>query len=87
MEDKLLMEGLLFDMKVMADLCLHGAIESSTEEVHKTFIGGLKDILSMQNSIYQMMSEEGYYTMQNVEKTKIDQAKQKFAQFIDTLNS
>jgi len=34
MEDKMLMEGLLWDTKVMADLCLHGSIESSTEMVY-----------------------------------------------------
>lgn len=78
MKDKLLMEGLLFDLKVMADLCLHGVIESSTEDVHKTFLEGLKEILTMQNNVYQEMSEQGWYTMESVEKSKLESAKKKF---------
>ena len=66
MEDRLLMEGLLFDTKVMADLCLHGAIESSTEEVHKQFSTALKDVLSMQHEIYTIMSNEGWYQMNQI---------------------
>ena len=57
MEDKMLMEGLLWDTKVMADLCLHGSIESSTEMVHKTFLIGLKDVMSKKNDIYNLMSK------------------------------
>ena len=75
MEDKMLMEGLLWDTKVMADLCLHGTIESSTESIHKTFLTGLKDILAMQNDIYMLMSKEGWYSSQNVSETKISDTK------------
>lgn len=83
MEDRLLMEGLLFDTKVMADLCLHGAIESSTEEVHKQFSTALKDVLSMQHEIYTIMSNEGWYQMNQVEQKKLDQAKRKFATLME----
>ena len=57
---------------------LHGVIESSTEDVHKTFLEGLKEILTMQNNVYQEMSEQGWYTMESVEKLKLESAKKKF---------
>ncbi len=78
MEDKMLMEGILWDTKVLADLCLHGSMESATEDVHKTFLVALKDVLHMQNEIYNVMSENGWYSSDNVTETKLTQAKQKF---------
>lgn len=86
MEDKMLMEGLLWDTKVLADLCLHGSIESSTKEVHESFLIALKDVLQMQNDIYNLMSNEGWYQTEAVEKTKIEQAKQKFSMLMEEEN-
>ncbi len=79
MEDRMLMEGLLWDTKVMADLCLHGSIESATETVHKTFLIGLKEVMTMQNDIYTLMSNEGWYTTDEVEEKKLEKARQKFS--------
>ena len=38
MEDKDLMEGVLLLEKGVCDLYLHGTIESSTSQVHQTFL-------------------------------------------------
>lgn len=78
MSDKMLMEGLLWDAKVLADLCMHGTIESGTPEVHNAFLGALKEVLSMQEEIYTLMSNEGWYQGENVEQKKIDAVIQKF---------
>ena len=83
MEDKMLVEGILWDTKVLADLCLHGTIESATEENHHMFQMALKDILTMQNEIYNFMSAEGWYTTEAVEQTKLNQAKNKFQKLIE----
>lgn len=83
MEDKMLMEGLLWDTKVLADLCLHGSIESATKDVHEAFLTGLKDVLTMQNDIYTLMSNEGWYPTEQVEQKKIDQVIQKFSTMCD----
>lgn len=83
MEDKMLMEGLLWDTKVLADLCLHGTIESSSANVHEMFLMGLKEVLHMQHEIYQMMSDMGWYTTTDVEQTKIDKVIQKFQTFVE----
>ena len=70
MEDKDLMEK---------ELYLHGTIESTTAEVHTAFKDALNESLDIQNKIYNLMAEKGWYKTQNVEQAKIDTVKQKFA--------
>ncbi len=79
MEDKDLMEKELLIIKGVADLYLHGTIESSTAEVHTAFKDALNETLDIQNKIYTLMAEKGWYKMQNVDQAKIDATKQKFA--------
>ncbi len=79
MEDKDLMEKELLIIKGVCDLYLHGTIESSTAEVHSAFKNALNESLNIQNKIYNLMAEKGWYTMQIVEQQKIDMVKQKFA--------
>ena len=79
MDDKDLMEKELLIIKGVCDLYLHGTIESSTAEVHCAFKEALNESLDIQNKIYNLMAEKGWYKMENVEQTKIDSAKQKFS--------
>ncbi len=79
MEDKDLMEKELLIIKGVCDLYLHGTIESSTAEVHEAFKCALNESLNIQNKIYSLMAEKGWYQMETVEQQKIDAAKQKFA--------
>lgn len=79
MEDKDLMEKELLIIKGVCDLYLHGTIESTTLEVHNTFKDALNESLDIQNKIYNLMSEKGWYKTTTVEKQKIDTVKQKFA--------
>ena len=79
MQDKDLMEKELLIIKGVCDLYLHGSIESTTAEVHTTFKDALNESLDIQNKIYNLMAEKGWYKTQNVDQTKIDTVKQKFA--------
>ena len=79
MEDKLIMDNILSTTKGACDLMMHGAIESSTPDVHSAFTQAFNETLSMQNEIYAKMSQKGWYPMQKVEQEKIDAAKQKFS--------
>lgn len=79
MEDKDLMEKELLIIKGVCDLYLHGTIESSTAEVHEAFKCALNESLDIQNKIYNLMAEKGWYKTETVEQTKIDTVKQKFA--------
>lgn len=78
MEDRDLMEKELLIIKGVCDLYLHGTIESSTAEVHAAFKDALNESLDIQNKIYNLMSEKGWYTVTTVEQNKIDTVKQKF---------
>ncbi len=78
MEDKDLMEKELLIIKGVCDLYLHGTIESSTAEVHAAFKDALNTSLDIQNKIYNLMAEKGWYKTETVEQTKIDTVKQKY---------
>lgn len=79
MEDKDLMEKELLIIKGVCDLYLHGTIESSTAEVHCAFKDALNESLNIQNKIYNLMAEKGWYKTETVEQTKIDTVKQKYS--------
>ena len=78
MQDKELMEQELLTIKGVCDLYLHGALEATTAEVHMTFKDALNESLNIQNKIYNLMKERGWYQTGTAEQTKIDSAKQKF---------
>lgn len=79
MDDKNLMENILLLQKGVCDLYMHGAIESSTENIHRTFHTALNDALNLQNSIYDKMAEKGWYPTETVDQNKISTVKQKFS--------
>ena len=79
MEDKDLMENELLVIKGVCDLYLHGTIESTTTEVHEAFKCALNECLNIQNKIYNLMAEKGWYKTDTAEQTKIDTAKQKYS--------
>ena len=78
MDNKTMLEGILWDLKVMGELTLHGTIESGTPEVNKVFQNSLIDILNLQNDLYTLMSEENMYETSTVSETKIAKIKNKF---------
>ena len=79
MDDRMIMDDILTTTKSIADLYLHGAIESATANVHDVFDSNLCDTLKMQNEIYGKMSQHGWYTETVAEQQKIDATKQKFS--------
>ena len=79
MEDRDLMEKELLVIKGVCDLYLHGSLESTTAEVHQAFQDALRESLNIQNKLYNLMAEKGWYKTEEAEKQKIDSAKQKFA--------
>lgn len=79
MDDKCIMENLLLTEKGACDLYMHGAIESSTTNVHQTFKKALDDSICMQDSIYKEMSAKGWYQMEQAEAQKLQKVKNQFA--------
>lgn len=78
MEDKDLMENELLVIKGVCDLYLHGTMEATTAEVHMAFKDALNESLDIQNKIYNLMKERGWYQTDTAEQTKIDATKQKY---------
>lgn len=78
MDSKTMLEGILWDLKGMADLALHGAIESQNKSVTRTFQSTLGETLLMQNDLYTLMSEEKMYETNTVSETKIAKTRNKF---------
>lgn len=80
MDDKDLMEKELLNLKGVCDLYMHGTIESTTAEAHTAFKEALNKTLDMQNKVYNLMAERGWYQTETAEQPKINQVKQKFSQ-------
>ena len=78
MEDRDIMENELLTIKGVCDLYMHGAIESTTSEVHLAFKDALEESLNIQNKLYNLMAEKGWYPMEQANQQQINQTKQKF---------
>ncbi len=78
MEDREIMEDHLLTLKGVCDLYMHGAIESTTKEVHTEFKNALNETLNIQNKVYNLMSAKGWYQTTPAEQTEVAKAKQKY---------
>ena len=79
MQDKNLMEDILLLEKGVCDQYMHGAIESSTANVHQVFSNALNESLQLQDSIYNKMTAKGWYSVEQAEQNKVNSVKQKFS--------
>lgn len=79
MNDKEIMTNILNAVKGECDLMMHGAIESSTPNVHSVFTQSFNDALSLQNQIYAKMAQKGWYPAENAQQNEINKVKQKYA--------
>lgn len=79
MGDKEIMENLLLNLKGECDLLMHGAVESSTPNVHSQFMSALNETLALQNQVYNKMAEKGWYPQNPAEQKQLDAVKQKYS--------
>ncbi len=80
MEDRDLMENMLLLEKGVCDLFMHGAIESSSKDVHQAFSSSLNSSLNMQSQIYDEMKVRGWYKPDKAEEQKLSSVRMKFAE-------
>ena len=79
MDNKTMLEGILWDLKCLSDLFMHGTIESADNKVvHDTFMDSLNSVLEMQENLYTLMSEEDMYKVTTVSETKIKNTREQF---------
>ncbi len=79
MDDKTIMETMLYSVKGTCDLYMHGAIESGSANVHNTFSCALDKALKMQNDIYNKMVSKGWYQVEQVKQPEIEKCKQNYS--------
>lgn len=79
MTDKDIMNDILFFTKAECDLYMHGTIEANNPNFHETFKNVLLETLAIQNETYKTMQQKGWYPVEQVQKQKIEQTKQKLA--------
>ena len=79
MNDEKIMENLLLTAKGACDLYLHGAIESSTQNVNAAFDDALNQSLCMQDGSYAKMSAHGWYQQEQAPAEQVQKVKGKFA--------
>ena len=79
MDDRNLMQDILLLEKGVCDLYMHGAIESSTQNINQTFKTALNESLCMQDDIYKKMEAKGWYQTEQAQQDKISTLKQKFS--------
>ena len=73
--DKTIMEDLLQTEKGVCDLYMHGAIESSTANVHGAFDRALSRSLCMRQNIYGQMAQSGWYPSEQAQQPQHRQGK------------
>ena len=79
MDDRNLMENMLLLEKGVCDLYMHGAIESSSADVHQTFSDSLNTALNIQEQIYSKMESRGWYKSDTADQSKMDCVRMKFS--------
>lgn len=71
MEEKTVLENVLSLTKNMCEILFHGNIESSNKQVEKTFNDALNEYLKIQKELFDIMKEKEYYTLEEVNASKI----------------
>ena len=72
MNDRLLMDNYLLLLKSTVEVYVHGTLESSNDEVRRVLKCGLDEIMSSQADTYNLMTEFGWYKINNVKPKEIN---------------
>lgn len=77
MDDKLMFNNYLLILKSTVEVYVHGTLESSNEDIRKMLKTGLDETMSSQADTYDLMTEYGWYKVNNVKNTNINQVLKK----------
>ena len=73
MNDQLLLDNYLMILKSTVEVYVHGTLESSNESVRSLLKAGLDETMKHQARTYDMMCEYGWYIVDNVKSSIINQ--------------
>ena len=77
MSNELVFNNYLMLLKGTVEVYIHGTLESSNEDVKETLKTSLDDILNSQKDTFNIMVENNWYEVNNVETNVIDQTYKK----------
>ena len=67
MSDQILMDNYLLVLKSTVEVYVHGTLESSNPEVRDLLKLGLDETIIHQGDTYNLMTDYGWYKIENVE--------------------
>ena len=73
MNDQILLDNYLLILKSTVEVYVHGTQESSNDDIRNLFNESLNDILDSQAETYNTMVSYGWYQINNVDNSKLEQ--------------
>ena len=73
MNDQLLMENYLLNLKSTTEVYVHGTLESSNKDIRAMMKDSLNQILTCQANTYDEMVKFGWYQVENTDTNTINQ--------------
>ena len=71
MSNQVLLDNYLLLLKSTVEVYVHGTLESSNQGVRDILQQNLNSIIDMQKETYDEMTEQGWYTVENISIDKI----------------
>lgn len=72
MNDRLIMENYLLVLKSTVEVYVHGTLESSNGDVRELLKKNLNNTLSSQADTYDLMANNNWYQVENLDSSKIN---------------
>ena len=72
MNKQLILDNYLLILKSATEVYVHGTLESANKDVRSLLKDSLNEILTSQANTYDLMTEYGFYSVNNVETEKIN---------------
>ena len=72
MDNRLIFENYLLILKSTVEVYVHGTQESSNSDIRSVLKESLNTILNMQANTYDLMSENNWYQVNNIDKNTIN---------------
>ena len=73
MNDQILMDNYLLILKSTVEVYVHGTLESSNKDTRELLKECLNETLTHQANIYDLMTEHGWYQVNNVNASVVNQ--------------
>ena len=72
MNDELILNNYLLLLKSTVEVYVHGTLEASNPDIRRALKKDLNDTMQHQADTYDLMTEHGWYEINNVKKTDIN---------------